>query len=94
MVKLTAIRPEYIVVGTMFIIVVEKVCRFRHPLYQLTPLKLVQRMTDVTGMPWVCCEQEKNVVQQRVGYENANGDRCQKSHEPMDLQCATPIGLA
>jgi hypothetical protein len=93
-VKLAAVRPKYIVVGAMFIIVLEKVCRFRHPLHQLPPLKLVQLMADVTGVPWVCCEQEKNVVQQGVGYENANDDHYQKRHEPMYLQCATPIDLA
>src|SRR4051794_17723226 len=52
-VKLAAIRPEDIVIGTMLIVVLENVSCFRRPFDKLPPFKLVQRMTNSAGVVWV-----------------------------------------
>ena len=83
-VKLAAIRPEDIVIGTMLIVVLENVSCFRRPFDQLPLLKLVQRMTYGAGILRVRREQEEDVVQQVVNYKDREGACCYRTDDRSD----------
>ena len=61
-VSLAAVRPKNVIVGTMLVIMLEKIFFLRLPFDQLAPFELVEFMTDPSRVLGVRRQQEQNIV--------------------------------
>jgi hypothetical protein len=61
-VSLAAVWPKNVIVGTMFVIMLEKVFCLRLPFDQLAPFELVELMTYRSRVLGVRRQQEQNIV--------------------------------
>ena len=70
-VSLAAVWPKNVIVGTMLVIVFEKIFFLRLPFDQLAPFELIQFMTDPSRVLGVRRQQEQNIVKYEVSGENS-----------------------
>ena len=61
-VVLAAIGTKHIVVGTLLVIMLQKIFGLRRPLYKLPLFKGVQRMTNIAGVLRMNDEKIENVM--------------------------------
>jgi hypothetical protein len=74
-VSLATVWPKNVIVGSMLVIVLEKIFFLRLPFDQLAPFELVEFMTDPSRVLGVRRQQEQNIVKQEVSGENSTADQ-------------------
>ena len=69
-----AVGAEYIVISSVFVVVLEKVLLTRRPLDELAPLEFVEPEAVVAGVLRMGHEEKENVMKDEVGCEQPSGD--------------------
>ena len=95
-VSLAAVWSKNVIVGTMLVVVLEKVFYLRLPFDQLAPFELVELLTDPGRVFRMRGQQEQKIVKEEVSRDNSTADQQNYPHNRKTWRyqaSASPAGL-